>query len=253
MIPPSKLDIDAWIDIGDRRYMEDAICIDRHYGGDTGWVFCGVFDGHRGEEMAEYAASFMPAMMLGWLKRYGPRIAFRKVFRFIGEAKSYDPLIGCAALAFLIRPRDRMLYVANAGDCRLVLVNSDGKLKRITTDHNTKNEMECERIKLLGGRIEDGYVWRGRDGLEPTRGLGDRYFRSVGINPTPDFFEVGLPKGSTLIAASDGLWNALIDEEIAEAATGKTSADVLANLKAAAADSRAVGLLDNISVIVAKF
>lgn len=56
-----------------------------------------------------------------------------------------------ACVAFVtIESRQRVLYVANVGDTRAVLVNSESA-QRISYDHRAVDDEEVERIKYLSG------------------------------------------------------------------------------------------------------
>ena len=54
--------------------------------------------------------------------------------------------------------RARRVHVANAGDARVVLVSRDGTGRRLTRDHKVEDADEAQRIKDMGGFIQNGRV-----------------------------------------------------------------------------------------------
>ena len=46
-----------------------------------------------------------------------------------------------------------ILAVANVGDCRAVLVQSDGNFEPLSIDHKPNLKSERERIESLGGKV----------------------------------------------------------------------------------------------------
>lgn len=52
-----------------------------------------------------------------------------------------------ACVAFItIEDKDRVLYIANVGDTRAVLINNESAI-RLSYEHRTKDEEEALRIK----------------------------------------------------------------------------------------------------------
>ena len=71
------------------------------------------------------------------------------------ELRTYGPateLTGSTATVVLIKHGD--LHCANLGDSRAV-ASLQGMVKPLSTDHNTNNAQERERIFSIGGTIKD--------------------------------------------------------------------------------------------------
>ncbi|GIL63213.1 hypothetical protein Vafri_17340 [Volvox africanus] len=119
-----------------------------------------------------------------------------------------------------------LLAVANAGDSRAVLCRR-GEAVRLSRDHTPALRAERERIEAAGGQV---VVARGAarvvvplagrkdvmQALSVSRSLGDPDFKASGLLISdPDVSVVPLIPGedSFLIAASDGLWGRVSDQE----------------------------------------
>ncbi|EFJ46979.1 hypothetical protein VOLCADRAFT_92494 [Volvox carteri f. nagariensis] len=119
-----------------------------------------------------------------------------------------------------------LLAVANAGDSRAVLCRG-GQAVRLSRDHTPGLRAERERIEAAGGRV---VVARGAarvlvplagrtdvmQALSVSRSLGDPDFKASGLLISdPDVSVVPLLPGEDqfLIAASDGLWGRVGDQE----------------------------------------
>ncbi|GIL80723.1 hypothetical protein Vretimale_9169 [Volvox reticuliferus] len=119
-----------------------------------------------------------------------------------------------------------LLAVANAGDSRAVLCRR-GEALRLSRDHTPALRAERERIEAAGGQV---VVARGAarvvvplagrkdvmQALSVSRSLGDPDFKASGLLISdPDVSVMPLLPGedSFLIAASDGLWGRVSDQE----------------------------------------
>ncbi|CAG9460345.1 unnamed protein product [Pedinophyceae sp. YPF-701] len=218
---------------GKREKMEDAGTVVSPLGGLAGVHMMAVFDGHRGAYAAERAAADIEAYLhRSWTAPTAEeclRRAFvaldasicsdlarqhaEKVACMGAPAAGPKACPGCTAMAVLVAgPR---VYVANAGDCRAVLCRG-GRAVAISRDHSTQSEAERERITACGGKLEwlvDG--WRvGAPGLQVTRSLGDPDAKPDGVTAVPEVTSTALEASDEfVIAASDGLWEVLTNEE----------------------------------------
>ena len=155
------------------------------------------------------------------------------------------------------------LHVANVGDARAVIGQTDGEnwtVQALTTDHCTSTESECERVKrkhpseertvirnsrLLGQLIplrafgDMRYKWSVNDLKSIVNILDTPYARNI-IPPnyyTPPYLTCEpeithyrlTPKDKFLVIASDGLWEQLSDEKVVKIVgaflEGKETAD----------------------------
>ena len=71
-----------------------------------------------------------------------------------------------------------VLYVANAGDSRAILVNKAGKVIELSYDHKPDNEGEMIRIKAAGGFVDDGRV---QGIIAVSRAIGDWEYKNPAL------------------------------------------------------------------------
>lgn len=96
--------------------------------------------------------------------------------------ESYDiPMrTGCTACVMSIDETNKKLYIANAGDSRVVMCQA-GKAEAMSKDHKPDLESEKIRIYKADGWISDGRV---KGFLNLTRGFGDlEYKQNKKIKP----------------------------------------------------------------------
>ncbi|MFH0914597.1 MAG: PP2C family protein-serine/threonine phosphatase [Chloroflexota bacterium] len=200
---------------GMRAEMEDAHYLDLNLGG-RGWVFGGVYDGHGGSYAAGYAAKRLHEVFLEkLLSGTSPQEAFTTAYETTSEELSTQDS-GTTAVTFLIR--DRKIFTANVGDARALVIGKKG-FAQLTVDHRLDNPAEKHRIEEMGGVIHYPYVYRGFSGLMPTRTLGDQYFKAVGVIATPLVGEHPIsPEDLVLVAACDGLFDVMTNEEVRQLA-----------------------------------
>jgi serine/threonine protein phosphatase PrpC len=198
---------------GYRQEMEDAHFLDLNFA-NKGWIFGGIYDGHGGNYAAKYASETLHKQFLKYLLAgTSPQEAFVKSYeetsRELGEQGS-----GTTAVDFLIM--DRRIFTANAGDARAIVVNRK-EVIQLTVDHRLDNLSERKRVEKMGAYTAYPYVYRGNMGLMPTRTIGDEYFKPVGVIATPSVNEYQISKEDiALVAACDGLFDVMTNEEVAD-------------------------------------
>jgi len=254
---------------GMRRTMEDRISVVGSFLDDDADYF-GIFDGHGGKDVANHAADFMHALLYDKLKEYDnsptpvpDNVAKNALSRTFLELQdeiemSEPPMMGGATAIVTLIHHNRV-FVANAGDARIVYGTEAGAARRITHDHKPGNPDEKERIEKEGGfvtavTLKSGeQLFRVCGAIAVSRALGD-----VGLQPflvaTPfvgepfDLETEGADKSAFMILACDGLWDVISDEEavsIALQASDPEKAAVALRNKA-----YKEGSTDNISVLV---
>jgi serine/threonine protein phosphatase PrpC len=176
-----------------------------------GLILGGVYDGHGGGDVAENASRIIPKEVV-MHARGGVNIkeAFKKAFQ-TASREGQHLYIGSTALAFLIK--GNTLVVANAGDCRMLLVE-DNKIIQLTTDHRVTNQNESIRLLASGATISGNRVFHGEFGLNISRALGDLAMKAVGVTEEPEVGVFKLPRQYILIAATDGLWCYLKNDQV---------------------------------------
>ena len=197
---------------GLRPRMEDFHHLDLNFGG-QGWIYGGIYDGHSGDYAAAYAARNLHRLFLEKiLGGLPPGLAFTQSYEETSRALSGQES-GTTAVDFFIR--ERKIFTANAGDSRAIVVSRKG-LSILTTDHRIDNAEEKERVLTAGASISPPYVIRDGFGLMPTRSIGDRYFKEVGVIASPSLNEREISRDDLLlISACDGLWDFMSNEEAA--------------------------------------
>ncbi|MFZ0217923.1 MAG: PP2C family protein-serine/threonine phosphatase [Candidatus Dormiibacterota bacterium] len=183
---------------------------------EDGIAWGAVFDGHRGSEVAEYAAVTLPAMF-----DLTPDEALRNL---AAGTRS----LGAGACAVVFELRGDRLQVANVGDAEIVVVTSDA-VDTLTEMHRVTNESERARVVAAGGIIDGPYVVDAStgQGLMPTRTLGDAEFAHVGITGDPYVWSGNFRNG-WLIAACDGLWDVVAPAELPGLLMGETDPEQVA-------------------------
>jgi len=203
----------------------------------------GVFDGHSGAEVAQYAARNFTAVLVANQRFHTGRLevtlqeTFLQVDERLNSAEGQKALIrlmkgleegveieetnahsiaGAAACVAVIR--GQQLVVASAGDSRAVLAQA-GKAIELTTDHKPDSAEEKRRIRRAGGTIEDNRVL---GILNLSRGFGDfEYKRNQDlaqeeqmVTAFPDIKSVKLTKEAQfLVLGTDGVWDMFSPQE----------------------------------------
>ncbi|KAG9394078.1 Serine/threonine phosphatase, family [Carpediemonas membranifera] len=215
------------------------------------YSFLGIFDGHGGDEASRFAAASLPKMLaknknLEVNPTKALELAFQYTDRSFAREHYHNSFAGSTAIVSLLVTNEEgtKLYVANAGDCRGILVRK-GSIERLTTDHSPLNPAEYKRITDAGGSIitetfthpSRGNVSVGRVAgvLSVARGIGDLSLKPY-ISSKPDVTVVDVNDDTDfVIMACDGLWDVFGDEEVgkefkARLAEGKTMEDALKSL-----------------------
>ncbi|KAL0218449.1 hypothetical protein P9112_004102 [Eukaryota sp. TZLM1-RC] len=245
-LPNQVLNLGHSETIGRRNEMEDAVCIAKNLGGFKHVHYVGLFDGHGGSYASEYCSNHFHTVLFEHLKVSRPVMALKTTFvqvnSMVNKAGIED---GTTALILLVIGNRR--FVANAGDSRAVL-SRNSKAIRLSVDHKPTLTEEEERIRNLGGFVEEDRVL---GTLAVSRAIGDSFLQPyVSCRPYVSVTEV-LPEDSFLILACDGLWDVCTDEE----AIKLIANDYDPNQAALRLRDYAFanGSSDNISIIVAKF
>ncbi|KAK1362216.1 Protein-serine/threonine phosphatase [Heracleum sosnowskyi] len=177
-------------------------------------AFYGVFDGHGGID----AASFVRKNILEFIiddsqfpvcLQKAIMNAFVKADHAFADEIYLDTSSGTTALiAFVF---ERLLVVANVGDCRAVL-GRRGIAVELSKDHKPNCASERTRIEKLGGVIYDGYL---NGQLSVARALGDWHMKgpkgsACPLSAEPELQEIQLAEEDEfLIMGCDGLWDVM--------------------------------------------
>ena len=125
----------------------------------------------------------------------------------------------------------RTLISANVGDSRAILCKRDGTVVQLTRDHKPNDIMERNRIEAIGGSVDwcgmrdtDGKpiegtgVYRINGNLAVARAIGDRAEKPcVSSEVEISTYNIsGDRMGDIVLLASDGLWDVMENEDVAD-------------------------------------
>lgn len=212
---------------------------------DTNTSLFGVFDGHNGAEVAQYAAKQIPKLLKknAAYKEGRLETALQEVFiefddlllqkdvlrELVALRQAYTkaPITrhnapvkasGCTAVVALIK--GSVAYVANLGDSRCLL-SRGGKAVPLSDDHKPENDSERQRIENAGGEVVYGRI---NYGVNVSRAFGDHAYKAnpmVGkkeqmVIAWPDVRTERLDFGSdnAMALICDGIWNAVSNDEL---------------------------------------
>lgn len=142
----------------------------------------------------------------------------------------------------------KVVYVANVGDTRAVM-SKNGIAERMSYDHKASDQGEIDRIKAGNGIVLDNRVG---GTLAITRAFGDHSLKKAGVIANP-YIKKHVLKNSDkfLIIASDGVWDALEDQDAVNYCKEDCSTKDIA--QAIVKGSLDKGSKDNISCLVIRF
>ena len=136
------------------------------------------------------------------------------------------------------------LHVASVGDSRAYLLNANG----VTKDGATTAQLTSDH-SLVARLVDIGQITPEQARTHPQRNL---LYRSIGTDPSVevDTLSEQLEPGDVVLLCSDGLFNHVRDEELAQIALQQTDPDRACERLVALANER--GGRDNISVVIVR-
>jgi len=201
----------------------------------------GIFDGHAGSECAEYLSHVLIKTLvqekisalpddLEQRKEVIDNIFLSADLAFCNYAKARGIPAGSSALVAMIEREPvtktpRKAWFANAGDSRAVVVRKSGRVKQLNRELSPELEDERERIYNEGGFVKYDMPFA-RDGNKGTLRVNgvlamSRAFGNFSLKPfvtaLPEITFRTLRKDDLYICmASDGLWEAVGNEDVAD-------------------------------------
>jgi protein phosphatase 1L len=242
---------------GRRASMEDTFTIIPEFIGCREKFFAGVYDGHGGICVADYAKEHLHVFLENELQKPGVTASYALRHAFAetdaGAEKACPKHEGATAIVALID--GKMLYIAGAGDARAVL-DRGGVAVQLSQDHKAHDPKEKTRIESAGGSVKPavnegvarvtvpGSVFN----YAITRGIGDAEAGKI-ISPEPDIQDIALQPGDdNLILACDGVWDVITSQKAVDLIRGIEDPNQAADFLAQEAFSS--GSTDNISVVI---
>jgi len=178
--------------------------------------FFGIFDGHGGSGASQFCSQQMSTYLVRQ-KSYPLNLAsalrstYRKMDRDYTSSGNLDGTTACTCVIV----EKQTIICANAGDSRAILVRSDGTVFQLSRDHKPGKKKEVERIRKLGGNVMYKGRWRVQGLLSVSRAIGDASLKPY-VTSEPDILQHSIgPNDLFLVMASDGIWDALTNEEVA--------------------------------------
>jgi serine/threonine protein phosphatase PrpC len=248
------------INIGVRSSQEDShLAVDFEFAGRSVRL-TGVFDGHGGTTTQVSTASTFVTQRLQECLTY--RLdQFSQQFPDSPDLAIYNALkIALVDVGHLFRwerPEDQTgttatlqlqigdhLWVANIGDSRTMLLNTDGSITQLSEDQEPENERFKTAIERRGGKAAYGKV----DGVGVTRAIGDPTYQ--GISSRCKIVRVERPPTGYTLHVCDGVTDVMTTDEIGRFVKARIDAgDSLAAAAAALVEEAfSRGSEDNLSV-----
>lgn len=185
----------------------------------------GVYDGHGGKLVPEYlvenlSTKFADAFVdVNFADEEQIKKIIEEVFIQVDETIDKDTRSG-ATCTVAFRNGNK-LYVANVGDSRAIIFDSEGKVLLETPDHDGNNKSEQNRVKAAGGFVHYGRL---EGHIAVTRSFGDFEYKHSGkkhdeydprgkMSIIPDVHVCEIDSG-TLLLATDGLWDGEYEKSI---------------------------------------
>lgn len=232
-------------DIGERRRInQDYVFCEENAIGKLPNLFI-VADGMGGHNAGDYASRFCVEFFTQRIKESDLTSPIAMIEAAItktnenlrSKAQEQSELEGMGTTFVAATIFDKEMYVANIGDSRLYVIGNE--MKQITEDHS-----------LVEAMVKTGELGRDEARVHPNKNI---ITRALGANVTvePDFFEVNLEEGDTVLMCSDGLTNMLEDEMIEKIIREnsdhlETAAETLVNC------ANQNGGKDNIAIVIIK-
>ena len=206
-----------------------------------------VADGMGGHNAGDYASRFCVEFFTEQIKETKSlsspiaviESAIRETNRILrSKANEQSELEGMGTTFVVATIIDNVMYVANIGDSRLYVIGN--KIKQITEDHS-----------LVEAMVKTGELKREEARVHPNKNI---ITRALGANDIvePDFFEVNLEDGDTVLMCSDGLTNMLEDEAIEKIIKKSSEDDIEKTAETLVSCANQNGGKDNIAVIIIK-
>jgi serine/threonine protein phosphatase PrpC len=201
-------------DIGLKSDMEDTHF---HTVDDQGNVLAAVFDGHGGDEVAEYAKRKFPALFAAARENMDAPEALKAAIANLQakiEKKKAFSLQGATAVISFIDVKTNMIYTAALGDSEAHLYRGEQDIK-ISENLDWGDKSEAKRLGLekeieqyLKNHPDRRKYIRSqgidaRAGVNVSRSLGDVKEKAVSHEPT--LMEHRIQKGDMIVLSSDGL------------------------------------------------
>ena len=234
-----------------RDYMEDKGKSILNFNSSEDNALICLFDGHGGQEVSKFLqeniSKFWKEILPLNIDNYKNKIKniFLDIDQKLKENHFYQVGSTACVIYITIENNNRILYCANVGDTRAVLVK-DNKGVRLTYDDRASDPKEHERIVSQGGIVFGGRVY---GQLMLSRAFGDWELKTYGVSCEPHIIRYEIEnEDKFLVIASDGVFDVMEDDDIFQLSkkqkNGKDFCDDIIK------DTISRGSMDNISCFV---
>ncbi len=249
--------------------MEDYIIVKNNFLNDKNKFLAVLCDGHCGEIVAKQTIEKLPDLFAHKLESLGLRddnyvnnLDAKTVIELVHKAltDSFEMMdqdfpqyeecgSTCCVVYICIERGQRVVYSANIGDSRTILVR-EKEAKRLSYDHKATDKEEVKRVKSEGGLIIRGRLY---NTLAVTRAFGDYTFKNdgSGLSIIPTITRTVIENTDRyVITCSDGVWDVIGEvnaNNLINEIGNKSSNDIA---KVFVMRSMELGSKDNISSIV---
>ena len=234
-----------------RDYMEDKGKSILNFNNSENNALICLFDGHGGQEVSKFLqqnfAKFWQEILPLNYDNYQNKIKniFLSLDQKLKENNYYQ--VGSTGCIIYITSENskKILYCANVGDTRAVLIKKNKKM-RLTYDDRASDPSEHDRIISGGGVVFNGRVY---GQLMLSRAFGDWELKSYGVICEPHIVRYEIEsEDEFLVVATDGVWDVLEDEDVYQLSKKENnSKDFCENIMK---ETMYRGSMDNVSCFV---
>jgi serine/threonine protein phosphatase PrpC len=182
----------------------------------------GVFDGHGplGAQVSNRVKSVFAEMGPAIASASDIQAAFQQAFARARNQIYSDGIgnqAGTTATVALVDSVAQRVCIAHVGDSTAIVIDPRGNIVFRSQDHKPDAQGEAQRLLSYGTQVRDGRVpLNGRPGcsLAMSRAIGDFAYTQQGVTAEPDIVSTRFEPGSSLLLASDGVWDMLPKDQV---------------------------------------
>ena len=212
--------------IGSREGQEDRYYMNPIRMHDIEGYLLAVFDGHNGEETAQYCRAHFANYFQPRNAVDVPDALSRAIVRLSQKTRAFESGSTLSAVCVLedLEGHHDIAVVAVLGDSPVIVRREDGSVWTSTLHNVGTNEEERREAIANGAYFGFGYISMtlSGPGLQLSRALGDAPFRSI-LSDTPEISVIESP--AAVLVASDGIFNETYSDKDTMQELGKQLAE----------------------------
>ena len=190
----------------------------------SGSCFYAIYEGHGGYQACEYAGQNVHRVFSrDFTNDVTPQSVLKDTLKEVSDhiAKSY-PDEGCSAAIVMVMKN--IIYAANLGDTRIMLIDENGDISFLSEYHSTKNSSEGKEVYNRTGYINHSLVC---DKSPITRSLGDGGLGKI-ISHEPFMKQIRRHDRMVVIIGTNDLFQSLDEKRLARMGTSHVTATAAA-------------------------